>query len=83
GGRLSWLALEQMAEEGRSLPPIEGSGTIYGMYVIEGMNQAKTECSCACISLRMELTLSLNRVEESLSVRFVELSAPRSNSKHT
>ena len=34
GGRLSLLALEQMAEQGKAWPLIEGSGTIYGMYVI-------------------------------------------------
>lgn len=43
GGRLSLLALEQMAEQGKAWPLIEGSGTIYGMYVIEGLNQTKTE----------------------------------------
>ncbi len=37
GGRLSLLALEQMAEQGKAWPLIEGSGTIYGMYVIEGL----------------------------------------------
>ena len=34
GGRLSLLALEQMAEQGKAWPLVEGSGTIYGMYVI-------------------------------------------------
>ena len=43
GGRLSMLALEQMAELGKAWPLIEGSGTIYGMYVIEGLNQTKAE----------------------------------------
>ncbi|STN25621.1 bacteriophage tail protein GpU [Escherichia coli] len=28
---------------GESMALIEGSGTIYGMYVIEGLNQTKTE----------------------------------------
>lgn len=45
GGRLSLLALEQMAEQGKAWPLIEGSGTIYGMYVIAGLNQTKTEFS--------------------------------------
>lgn len=45
GGRLSLLALELMAEQGKAWPLIEGSGTIYGMYVIEGLNQTKTEFS--------------------------------------
>lgn len=43
GGRLSLLALEQMAEQGKAWPLIEGSGTIYGMYVIEGLNQTKAK----------------------------------------
>ncbi len=43
GGRLSLLALEQMRNQGKAWPLIEGSGTIYGMYVIEGLNQTKTE----------------------------------------
>ncbi len=30
GGRLSLLALELMAEQGKAWPLIEGSGTIYG-----------------------------------------------------
>ena len=42
-GRLSLLALEQMAELGKAWPLIEGSGTIYGMFVIESLSQTKTE----------------------------------------
>lgn len=41
GGRLSLLVLEQMAELGKAWPLIEGSGTIYGMFVIEGLSQTK------------------------------------------
>ncbi len=41
GGRLSLLALEQMAEQGKAWPLIEGSGTIYGMYVIEGLKRSR------------------------------------------
>lgn len=43
GGRLSLLALELMAEQGKAWPLIEGGGTIYGMYVIESLSQTKTE----------------------------------------
>ncbi|EBS2126755.1 phage tail protein, partial [Salmonella enterica subsp. enterica serovar Thompson] len=43
GGRLSLLALELMAEQGKAWPLIEGSGTIYGMFVIESLSQTKTE----------------------------------------
>ncbi|MCV5490589.1 phage tail protein, partial [Escherichia coli] len=39
GGRLSLLALEQMAEQGKAWPLIEGSGTIYGMYVMSRVSE--------------------------------------------
>ena len=67
GGRLSLLALEQMAEQGKAWPLIEGSGTIYGMYVIEGLNQTKTEFFRDGMPRRIEFTLSLKRVDESLN----------------
>lgn len=56
GGRLSLLALEQMAELGKAWPLIEGSGTIYGMFVIESLSQTRrsflpAECPGA-LSLR-------------------------------
>ncbi|STO65213.1 bacteriophage tail protein GpU [Escherichia coli] len=54
------LALEQMAEQGKAWPLIEGSGTIYGMYVIEGLNQTKTEFFRDGMPRRIEFTLSLN-----------------------
>ncbi|EFO1993809.1 hypothetical protein DTI25_23910 [Escherichia coli] len=74
GGRLSLLALEQMAEQGKAWPLIEGSGTIYGMYVIEGLNQTKTEFFRDGMPRRIEFTLSLKRVDESLSDMFGESS---------
>lgn len=75
GGRLSLLVLEQMAEQGKAWPLIEGSGTIYGMYVIEGLNQTKTEFFRDGMPRRIEFTLSLKRVDESLSDMFGDLSA--------
>ena len=83
GGRLSLLALEQMAEQGKAWPLIEGSGTIYGMYVIEGLNQTKTEFFCDGMPRRIEFTLSLKRVDESLSDMFGDLSAQLNNLQDT
>ena len=74
GGRLSMLALEQMAELGKAWPLIEGSGTIYGMYVIEGLNQTKAEFFRDGMPRRIEFSLSLKRVDESLSEMFGSLS---------
>ncbi len=70
GGRLSLLVLEQMAELGKAWPLIEGSGTIYGMFVIEGLSQTKTEFFANGIPHRIEFTLTLKRVDESLSDMF-------------
>lgn len=83
GGRLSLLALEQMAEQGKAWPLIEGSGTIYGMYVIEGLNQTKTEFFRDGMPRRIEFTLSLKRVDESLSDMFGELSTQLNNLQDT
>lgn len=74
GGRLSMLALEQMAELGKAWPLIEGSGTIYGMYVIEGLNQTKAEFFRDGMPRRIEFSLSLKRVDESLADMFGSIS---------
>ncbi|GCO35654.1 phage tail assembly protein [Escherichia coli] len=62
---------------------IEGSGTIYGMYVIEGLNQTKTEFFRDGMPRRIEFTLSLKRVDESLSDMFGDLSAQLNNLQDT
>lgn len=77
------LALEQMAEQGKAWPLIEGSGTIYGMYVIEGLNQTKTEFFRDGMPRRIEFTLSLKRVDESLSDMFGDLSTQLNNLQDT
>ncbi|HDZ9199838.1 TPA: phage tail protein [Klebsiella pneumoniae] len=74
GGRLSLLALELMAEQGKAWPLIEGGGTIYGMYVIESLNQTKTEFFASGEARKIEFSLVLKRVDESLSEMFGSLS---------
>lgn len=79
GGRLSLLALEQMAEMGKAWPLIEGGGTIYGMFVIEGLSQTKTEFFRDGMPRRIEFSLTLKRVDESLTELFGSLSDQLSN----
>ena len=43
GGDVSLTTLETMAYTGRAWPLIEGTGKIYGMYVIDGLTQNRTE----------------------------------------
>lgn len=73
GGRLSLLALELMAEQGKAWPLIEGGGTIYGMYVIESLNQTKSEFFSSGEARKIEFSLGLKRVDESLSEMFGSL----------
>lgn len=73
GGRLSLLALELMAEQGKAWPLIEGGGTIYGMYVIESLNQTKSEFFSSGEARKIEFSLGLKRVDESLSEMFGNL----------
>jgi uncharacterized protein len=74
GGRLSLFALEQIAELGRAWPLIEGSGTIYGMFVIESLSQTKAEFFSNGVCRRIEFTLTLKRTDESLGEMFGSLS---------
>lgn len=51
-----------------------GGGTIYGMYVIESLNQTKTEFFASGEARKIEFSLGLERVDESLSEMFGSLS---------
>ncbi len=65
---LSLLALEQMSFElEQAWPLIEGSGTIYGMFVIiESLSQTKKEFCQQCRG-HVRFTITLKRVDESLT----------------
>ncbi|WP_413728717.1 phage tail protein [Sodalis sp. RH19] len=73
GGRLSLLALETMAAQGKAWPLIEGTGTIYGMYVVTGFNQTRTLFFADGAARRIEFTLNLMRVDESLTALLGDL----------
>ncbi|EKN6152154.1 phage tail protein [Yersinia enterocolitica] len=73
GGKLSLLALELMAAQGKAWPLIEGNGTIYGMFVIESLSQIGTLFFADGSARRIEFTLKLLRVDESLTAMFGDL----------
>ncbi|CFQ33693.1 phage tail protein [Yersinia aleksiciae] len=73
GGKLSLLALELMAAQGKAWPLIEGDGTIYGMFVIESLSQIGTLFFADGSARRIEFTLKLLRVDESLTTMFGDL----------
>ncbi len=63
GGRLSLLMLAKMAESGKAWSLIEGTGTIYGMYVIESLSETRTLFFFNGSARRIEFTLTLKRVD--------------------
>ncbi|MFQ6242984.1 phage tail protein [Yersinia enterocolitica] len=73
GGKLSLLALELMAAQGKAWPLIEGNGTLYGMFVIESLSQSGTLFFADGSARRIEFTLKLLRVDESLTAMFGDL----------
>lgn len=82
GGKLSLLMLETMADQGHAWPLIEGSGTIYGVFVVNSISQKKTDFSPDGSARRIEFTVTLTRVDSSLSATLgaiVEQVAKRNN----
>ncbi|PHM35623.1 tail assembly protein [Xenorhabdus mauleonii] len=73
GGRLSLLALELMAESGKAWSFLDGSGTIYGMFIIESIDQTKTEFFADGAARQIDFTVALKRVDENLGEMFGDL----------
>lgn len=73
GGMLSLLALQWMASTGKAWPLIEGTGMIYGMYVITSLGRTRTFFSPNGYANKIEFTLTLKRVDETLSDLFGDL----------
>lgn len=75
GGKLSLMALNLMADEGKAWPLLEGSGTIYGMFVVNSVSETHTEHFSNGAARRIEFTLTLTRVDESLAAMFGDMKA--------
>ncbi|WP_195848366.1 phage tail protein [Providencia sp. wls1921] len=73
GGKFSLLALQAMAETGKAWSFIGGDGTIYGMYVIESLSENKSDFFEDSAARKIEFTLTIKRVDESLSEMFGNL----------
>ncbi len=79
GGRLSLQAIELMADEGRAWPLIDGTGMIHGMYVIDKVTHNHTELFSDGAARKIEFTLSLKRVDESLAAMYGDLKTQADN----
>lgn len=75
GGRISLLALHLMADEGKAWPLLEGTGTIYGMFVVNSISETHTEFFSDGSARSIEFSLTLTRVDESLTAMFGDLQA--------
>lgn len=64
GELLSLDALRLMADTGKAWPLIEGSGRIYGLWVIESLQETKTLFFRDGAARRIEFSLALKRVDE-------------------
>lgn len=73
GGTISLLVLKVMADEGRAWPLIGGNGTIYGMYVVENFSETHGEFFADGTARKISFSLSLKRVDESLTAMFGDL----------
>jgi phage protein U len=75
GGKLSLMALNLMADEGKAWPLLQGSGTIYGMFVVNSVSETHTEFFSNGAPRKIEFTLTLTRVDESLAAMFGDMKA--------
>lgn len=73
GGDVSLTTLETMAYTGRAWPLIEGTGKIYGMYVIDGLIQNRTEFFQDGKARKIDFTLSLKKVSEDIREKLAEI----------
>ncbi|ETS31801.1 phage tail protein [Photorhabdus temperata] len=73
GGRLSLMVLQVMADSGKAWSFLDGNGTIYGMFVIESIDQTKTEFMSNGAARKIDFTLTLRRVDSSLGEMFGDL----------
>ncbi len=64
GTVLSLDALRQMADTGKAWPMVEGTGRLYGLWVIENLTETKTLFFSNGAARRIEFNLSLKRVDD-------------------
>jgi phage protein U len=66
GSALSLDALRLMADTGKAWPMVEGSGRIYGLWIIESISETRTLFFRDGTPRRIEFTLSLKRTDDGL-----------------
>lgn len=64
GGRVSLAALEAMADEGLAWPLIEGTGLVYGLFVVEDLATTHSEFFGDGAARKIEFSLKLARADD-------------------
>lgn len=64
GSGLSLDALRLMANTGKAWPMVEGSGRIYGLWVIESLTETKTIFFRDGTPRRIEFSITLKRIDD-------------------
>lgn len=74
GGRLTMTAVRLMAEGGKAWPLIDGTGMIYGMFVINNVSETGSIFFSDGTPRKIDFTLTLTRVDESLAALYGDIS---------
>lgn len=64
GSPLSLDTLRMMADTGKAWPLVEGTGKIYGLWVIESLSETRTLFFRDGAARRIEFTLKLTRIDD-------------------
>lgn len=64
GSQLSLDTLRTMADTGKAWPLVEGTGKIYGTWIIESLSETRTLFFRDGQSRRIEFTLTLKRIDD-------------------
>lgn len=65
GERVSLDALRLMAKTGKAWPLVEGTGRIYGLWIIESINETNTLYFADGAPRRIDFSITLQRVDDS------------------
>lgn len=76
GGQMHLDHLRTMANQGAAWPLIEGTGTYYGLYVIESMSERKSHQMRDGAAQQIQFDLTLQRVDEDSAELLGALTGP-------
>lgn len=69
----SVAVIRLMADQGRAWPLLDGTGTIYGMYVINNISETGSLFFADGTPRKIDFTLTLTRVDESLAALYGDI----------